>query len=105
MYIYHSTVFPRDKYVQRHHRKCPVQKSIRISKPHYQLQHPAMEPLPVYFAFSFSFFLKPLVLRGRPLADLLDFKLVEEPILRTFLVAAAMVTSGTVSPAAASSLF
>ena len=36
-----------------------------------------------YLAFSFSFFLKPLVLLGIPLADRLDFKLVEEPTLRT----------------------
>jgi hypothetical protein len=32
---------------------------------------------------AFSFFFKPLVLLGIPLADLLDFRLVEEPTFRT----------------------
>jgi hypothetical protein len=33
--------------------------------------------------FAFSFFFNPLVLLGIPLADRLDFKLVEEPTFRT----------------------
>lgn len=35
-------------------------------------------------AAGFSRFFRPLVLRGRPLADRFDLRLVDEPTLRTF---------------------
>jgi hypothetical protein len=77
-------------------KQCPISKiqgeSDRIIYTTQQGIKPSTPPY-AHFAFSVTFFFNPLVLRGRPLADLFDLRLVDEPTLRTFLTVAAVSSS------------